>query len=468
MKIAKTTVILLIMTSFFASCSSLRYDRKENESAVQESIDKEVKSINAGDDWATNATETEYVPISVEWLSSFNDPKLLKLIKEGQTNNKTLKIAAANVEKAWLVADQAGAGLKPTLDLALGAARSDTGSTSAATNLSINLQASWEVDIWGRIRSGYDANVASAEAVNADFIYAQHSLSASIAKGYLLAIEAKLQKAATESNMSLLEKVLEIAEFKYKNGVVSLQDVALTRSDIAAARENLVRIEGSYRDALRALEVLIGRYPDAALELPTSLPELPPAPSAGIPAEILERRPDIVAAERKVAVAFNLTAQAKAAKLPRLSLTGSLGGASNELSSILDPAKIAWQIAGNLLVPVFDGGRLQREVDIATIEQEQALLTFAESALEAFSEVEQNLDQGQVLLARQIALKEVKQEIDKAYQIAELRYNEGESELIDVLNIQQRVTQADSNLIAIQRALLEQRINLYLALGGTW
>ena len=269
-------------------------------------------------------------------------------------------------------------------------------------------------------------------------------------------------------NMTLLEEILKIAKVKHKNGLVTLQDVALIRSDLAAARENSIKIEGSQRDALRALEVLIGRYPNAELDLPKILPKLPPAPSAGIPSEILERRPDIIAAERNVAAAFNKTDQAKAAALPRLSLTGNLGGASTELSSILNPVNIAWQLAGNVLMPVFDGGKRQREVDIATIEQKQALLNYAKAALDAFADVEKNLDQGQVLQKRESALLEVKREINKAYKIADLRYKEGEIELIDVLNIQQRLTSADSNIIALQRAQLEQRINLYLALGGKW
>ena len=182
----------------------------------------------------------------------------------------------------------------------------------------------------------------------------------------------------------------------------------------------------------------------------------------------LERRPDLIAAERNVAAAFQLTAQARAARLPRLSLTGSFGGASDQLSSVLNPSNIVWQVASNILVPVFDGGRLEREVEIATLEQEQALNTYAQNALEAFSEVEQNLDQGQVLLRREEALTKARNEINTAYEIAELRYTEGEIELIDVLTIQQRQVRAESNLIAIQRVLLDQRINLYLALGGQW
>ena len=131
-------------------------------------------------------------------------------------------------------------------------------------------------------------------------------------------------------------------------------------------------------------------------------------------------------------------------------------------------SNIIWQLAGNLLTPVFDAGVRKRDIEIATIEQEQALLNYGKTALEAFSDVEKSLDQGQVLEKRSKSLLEVKTEINKAYTIADLRYREGEVELIDVLNIQQRLTDADSKIIALKRAQLEQRINLYLALGGEW
>ena len=467
MKMARSGIVLFILALLLSSCSPLVYDREKEEKAAQQSIGGQVEEIGPASEWTINTDGTDYVPISVDWLSSFEDPLLLELIEEGKANNRNLRIAAANVEIAWLLARQASVGLRPNLDLALGGARTGRGSTPS-TNVNISLQAGWEIDIWGRIRAGYDAAVTSAEAIEADYVFAQHSLSASIARGYLLAIEAAKQVDLTRQNIQLLEKILAIAEFKYKNGAVTIQDVALARSDLATARDNLAEIEGSGRDALRSLEVLIGRYPNAQVDLPATLPILPPAPSAGIPSEILERRPDLVAAERNVAAAFKLTAQARAARLPRLSLTGSLGGASNELSSILNPANTVWQVAGDLLVPVFNSGSLQTEVEIATIEQEQALNSYAQTALEAFSEVEQNLDQGQVLLTRGKALTTASNEINKAYDIARLRYAEGESELLDVLTIQQRQARADSNLIAIQRALLDQRISLYLALGGEW
>lgn len=464
----KASVIVILMASLLASCSGIPLGKRAADVRIDEAIDREIERLKEpGDEWSTAMKNIARSPSHVNWLSSFDDPVLLRLIEEGKENNRTLKIAAANVARARLLAGQAGAGLKPTLDLAFSGAREGEDSTPESA-FDLNLQAGWEVDVWGRLRSGYAAGVASAEAIEADYNYARHSLGASIAKGYFLSVESTLQINSIERNIDLLQEILKIATIKYNNGSVTLQDVALIRSDLAANRENLIKIKGARQDALRALEVLTGRYPNAELELPKRLPELPPAPSEGIPSALLERRPDIVSAERNVAAAFNRTDQAKAAALPKISLTGSLGGASTGLSSILNSSNFIWQMAGNLLTPVFDGGVRKRDIKIATIEQDQALLNYGQKALEAFSDVEKNLDQGQVLQKRTKALLEVKDEINKAYKIADLRYIEGEIELIDVLNIQQRLTDADSRIIAIQRAQLEQRVNLYLALGGEW
>jgi outer membrane protein TolC len=261
---------------------------------------------------------------------------------------------------------------------------------------------------------------------------------------------------------------MRITQVKYDNGRASGQDVALNRANLAVAEEQLVALEGSQRDAIRALEVLLGRYPNAMTEIPNELPGLPSAPPAGIPSEILERRPDVVSAERQIAAAFSATDQAKAARLPKFSLTSSISGASTSLSDILDPANVAWQLAANLTAPLYGGGRRKIDVEIATIEQEQAIVNYVQTALVAFSEVEKNLDQGLVLADREKALSEARKQSAKAYRIAELRYNEGESDLLDTLQIQQQAISAESNLLAIKRSQLEQLINLYLSLGGSW
>lgn len=452
-------IALSIITLMSTSCAVKMQDSKIQEVAQ--------KAIDTPETWASKAEK--YKDIKIKWIESFNDPMMLKLIKEGEANNIDLKVAAANMDKAWLLAQKAGANLKPTASLSLGGARSGIAKKSSSSrNINIGLTSSWEIDLWGGIEAGVSASQASAESVEADYTFAKHSLSANIAKTYLKVIEAKLQADITRKNLTILTKTMRITKIKYDNGISSGQDLALGRANLAIAKDQLISIEGSQRDALRALEVLLGRYPSATLEIPNVLPNLPSQPPAGVPSQILERRPDIISAERKIAQTFNASQQAKVAHLPQLSLTSTVSGASNALSEILNPANVAWQLGSNLVTTLFDGGRKKIDVKIANIQQKQAISNYAKVALNAFSEVEMDLDQGTVLANREIALNEVLKESNKAYRIANLRYKEGEIELLDALQIQQQAISAQSNLVSIKRLQLEQRINLYLALGGNW
>lgn len=462
----KTTLGLMVTVLVLVSCAVS--DQK------QESKEAAHAAVPTADSWATQV-ESHSIKSQSEtgkWLESFNDPLLSKLVAEGLANNFDLQVAAGNMNQAWLLAEQSGAALKPTVNLSVGGARSGVLDSPAgrgpSNNTSVGLQASWELDLWGRIRSGVNAAEASAQAAEADYKYSQYSLSANIAKSYLKVIEAKQQEEIARKNLGILKETMRVTQAQYDNGVATGQDVALNKANLAAVQGQLASLEGSERDALRALEVLLGRYPSASVDIPGVLPKLPAPPPAGMPSEMLERRPDLVSAERQIAAAFNITNQAKAARLPSFSLTASVNSASSSLSDVLNPANAAWQLGANLLAPIFDGGQRRIQVEISTVEQKQAIANYAQSALNAFSEVEQNLDQSAVLAQREISLSEVQTESAKAYHIASLRYNEGEIDLLDSLQIQQQAISAESNLIALKGTQLEQRINLYLALGGDW
>lgn len=451
--------ILLIITLITTSCSI-----STSKIDTQKTIKKVLKAPKS---WNTKTIKDNN--ISTKWIKSFNDPIMLKLIQKGKANNNDLKIAAANMNIAWLLAKQSGAALKPTVDLSLGTTQSGKiNSSSSSSNNNIGLTVSWEADVWGRIQAGVDAATANAQAIQADYTFAKQSLSANIAKTYLKIIDAKLQAKLTRKNLEILKKTMRITQVKYDNGISSGEDIALNRANLASAKEQLIKIESSKRDALRALDLLLGHYPDAKLEIPNILPTLPPQPPADIPSQILERRPDIISAERKIASAFNATSEAKAARLPRFSLTSSINGASNSLSDILNPANVAWQLGVNLLAPLYDAGKRKIDVEIANVKQKQAISSYVQVALIAFSDVEENLDHGGVLANRKTALSEVLKQSQKAYRIAEFRYKEGEIGLLDTLQIQQQAISAESNLISIKRLELEQRINLYLSLGGSW
>ena len=406
--------------------------------------------------------------VQIGWIDEIGDPVLSQLVAEAQQNNKDLQIAAANVERSWALAGQAGAGLSPAVSLSSGADRSGNADGLSSAGYNVGVQASWELDVWGRIRAGNQAAVLSAQSAESDFVFSQNSLAAAVARAYFLAIEADRQVKVAENTLRALTETDRIVRVQNEFGLATSQDVALSRSDLARTRSSLVAAQGAQRNALRALEVLLGRYPAAELSVRMDLPAVPALPPAGTPSSLLERRPDVIAAERSVAAAFNSLDQAKAAQMPSISLTGSVGGASNDLSDLLNPTNIAWQAATSLVAPLIDGGLREAQVDQATAEQKQAIAAYGQTTLNAFQEVENSLDQNVVLRDQAAALNESAEEANKALRVVRLRYDEGETDLLDVLTIQQRVFTADADLVSIERARLDEWIGLNLALGGSW
>ena len=407
-------------------------------------------------------------PVQSGWIARLEDPVLDALVEEALANNRNLQAAAANVQRSWALAGQAGAALSPSVSLSSGATRSGNIEDTGADSYSLTGQASWELDLWGRIRAGNQAAVLSAEAAEADYVYSQYSLAAAVARGYFLAIEAGRQAETVRNTLDALNETDRIVGVQFEFGLATSQDVALSRSDLARTKDSLIAAQGSQRDALRSLEVLLGRYPAADLELRRDLPDVPAPPPPGVPSEILERRPDVIAAERRVASAFNSLDQAKAARMPSISLTGSLGGSSGDLTNLINPTNVAWQAATSLVAPLIDGGLRESQVEQANAEQTQAIATYADTVLTAFQEVEGSLDQTVVLKDRAVQLEEAASEARNALRIVNLRYEEGETDLLDVLTIQQRVLSNEGDVVSIERAQLDEWVGLNLALGGSW
>lgn len=455
--------LLISSLCFLAACSNIETEEKVAErraATMGESSPAAPRQFRAGADAA---------PVPVNWLDSFHSRQLDALVREAQANNRDLQAAAAGVERARALAVKAGAALKPSL--AVGTSGGGSGLLEGGgirEEFGLGAQVSWEIDIWGKLAASRRGAEASAQAAEAELKYARHAIAATTAKAYFVALEASLQEGLAEASIQTLEGVARIAQVQYDNGLANAQDIALSKSDLALARAQLEEVRLSRRDALRSLELLLGRYPGADLELAETMPQLPPPPPAGLPSELLERRPDVVAAERQVAAAFEETARARAARLPSLSLTGSLGTSSAELSNLLRPGNIAWQAASSLLAPILDGGARSADLAAATASQKQAVANYAQTALKAFGDVETFLDQGSSLARRAEQIDLAAEEASLALKIAQLRHKEGEAPLLDVLTVQQRVAARQSQAINMQRLQLTQRVNLYLALGGEW
>ncbi len=403
------------------------------------------------------------------WLSNFQDRRLSELVEEALRNNRDLQGGAAVVAEAEARARRAGADLRPTVDLAADAARSDVGtSSSASSQYNLGLQVSWEVDLWDRLGSESRAQALDAVAAAADFEFARQSLAARVAESWFVTIGNKLQLGLDEDVLAIESDTLDVVQLRVDAGAVSRVDLNVARAGVARAKESVARSQGNLEEAVRSLEVLLGRYPSAELDVIDQLTSYPEPIPAGLPSELLERRPDLVARDRQVAAAFNRTQAAKAARLPRLALTGAVGGASGSLRDVLNPSNVAWSLGTNLLAPLYDGGRLQADVDITTAQQEQALAAYASTALQAFEEVETALANERVLLVREERLTIVVDELADAVRILELRYNAGEIDLLSLNQVKKNYFTARDDLLRVQVERLRQRVNLHLALGGSF
>ncbi len=454
--------LLAASCALLASCASVG---PVNDSVAQMRTAESVPPIPP--EWTS--VRAKLGDVQVGWIAAFEDPVLVELVEEAQRNNRNLRAAAASVRRSWALASQAGAPLLPAIGASAGGSRTEiVDGPGDANSFDAGIQVSYELDIWNRIAAGEAAAIASAESAEADYVFTQYSIAAAVARSYFLAIESGEQVSVARNVTDALTEIVRIVDLRYRYGFASAYDVSLAKADLQSAKDSLAAAQNVQIEALRALESLVGRYPSGLLDTAQTLPIQPSPPAAGLPSELLERRPDLIAAERSVAAALNSRSQARAAKLPSLSLTGSIGGASPDLEDVLDPANMAWTLASNILAPIFQGGALDAAVDAADADVDATVAVYADTALNAFNEVESALDRGVYLRERRIALETSTAESRNALRLSNLQYDEGEIDLIDVLSIQQRVFGAESNLLAIKRAQLNQYLELSLALGGDW
>ena len=330
------------------------------------------------------------------------------------------------------------------------------------------ISASWELDLWGRVRYGKAASAAQALSAQADFEYARQSIAALVAKSWFLAIEAGLQVEAARETIRGSEELVRLAGERLRVGVGGQEDVFVARAGVGGYRDALRQLELGRTEAIRALELLLGRYPAAAAALAPRLPDYPGEVPSGLPSALLERRPDVVAAERRVAVAFNRIGEAKAARLPAIALTSSVSAISSDLFVLKDHSNPVWSVGANLLMPLFRGGALKTQVEIRTAEQKQAVAEYAAVGLRAFGEVESALAAEIAAREREKILTETLTDNQQALGVVQTQFKVGSTDLRFVTQRQLAVSATTSALIRVQAEQRVQRVNLHLALGGSF
>jgi NodT family efflux transporter outer membrane factor (OMF) lipoprotein len=402
-------------------------------------------------------------PVADRWLASFDDPALTALVVEALAFNADLRASAARVEQAAGYVKVAGATLLPSVAVfATGGDKSGGGGGLQG----IFLNAKLELDVWGRLRYETAAAEQQSAAVMADYAYARQSLAATVAKAWFVAIEAGLQRGIAQSALHSSESLLGLAQERLRIGNGNEQSVAQGRATVGTYRDTLRQIELARGQAVRALELLVGRYPSAELAVADRLSPMPAPVPVGVPSQILERRPDVVASERRVAAAFNRVGEARAAQLPRIALTAGGSSVSSSLLELKDTSNPIWSFGGNLLAPIYQGGALRAQVEIRTAEQKQAVAEYARTGQRAFGEVENALAADSALRDRDDILAATIRDSERALELAQIQYRVGVIDLRSVEQNQLTLYVARMSRLRVQTERLAQRVNLYLALGG--
>jgi multidrug efflux system outer membrane protein len=457
----KSLVLVCCFATGCAAGCSLAHP-PQHTSVVQKSLPKST-AIPAT--WSASAIAKDAV--ASDWLKSFQDPGLDAVVAEAIKNNLDLGQAAAKVEAARENVVLVGAQLKPQVGAGLAAAGTrDISQNSTYSSEKAYLGASWEVDLWGRVRAQRAAARADFEAVELDFAFARQSLAATTAKSWYLAIEMRQLVELAEQDVTLYEGLLRLAKIRAAAGRVAALDVVEVSASLNEAQSQLQTMQALYSEARRNLETLIGRYPAGELEVDQGFVPVPPPVQVGLPGSLLERRPDLLAAERHVLAAFRTVEASKLALLPSIVLTAEGGRLDDRLLSLLNLNPTLFRSAVQIYVPIYQGGALRAQIKISSAQQEQALAAYGSAALNAFREVEIALNnekmQGERLAYQQAAGKDR----GEAVRLGRIKYEAGVIDMLSLLQLQTAQIESEIQIVQTINSQLANRINLHLGLGG--
>jgi multidrug efflux system outer membrane protein len=411
----------------------------------------------------------------VAWWETFKDPTLQALIAESLQKNQDLALAAARVQQYRAVARGASADLWPTVNVGANGTYGQFPSKLSAPGSGVGgrytLEAglNWEADLWGRVRSARDAAEAQAQGSEEFRRGVVLSLVSGVAQAYLELRSLDLQLQVARVNGDLRKGTLDLFEAKARGGVASDLEVDQARADYAVTMAAIPSTERLIALKENELSVLLGR-PPGPIPRGEDLSKVvvPPSLPAGVPAALLERRPDLRAAEQEAIAATAGARVATADRYPRLSLAGLVGLGAPSGSPLFSPDALLWSVGGGLLAPIFDGGRLAANQDAAFAGMDVASANWRQAVLQALREVsDASVSVKKFTEVRQQNEVEVKSTANAA-RLAMLRYQGGVSSYLEVLDAQRRQFDSATNLVKSRRDEVVAVVTLYRALGGGW
>ena len=441
--------------------------------------DYQAPALHLPNEW-TASTSSETAPVTdqirlARWWMQFDDEILNDLIDQALADSLDLKLARARLQQARASRQLSEAGLYPTVSASAGANRSKNSEAIATlparTLYDAGFDAAWEVDVFGGTRLG-------VEAANADFVASQASLDntrvslvAEVARNYILLRAYQSRIAIARDNMANQSETVQITEWRYQAGLARASEVEQARTSREQTRAGIPDLEVSLVAAENRLAVLLGRnsgelHPKLAEKKP--LPVIPDSVAAGIPADVLRQRPDLIAAERTLAAETARLGQKLAQRFPNLTLSGSFGWQAYSFAALGGAGTVARALGGTLAATLFDGGRLRSQVAVQSAIQEQALLTYQSSVLAALEEVENALKNYAASRERFDARRAAAEAARNAAELSRKLYQSGLADFQQVLETQRTQLSAEDALAMADASLRTGLITLYKALGGGW
>lgn len=415
--------------------------------------------------------------VPAAWWSLYGDATLDTLQQQAAAGNQSIALSVARLRAARAAVASSSASLLPSLGASASSSRSRSGGTVQSdgssvsrigTSHSLGLNASWELDLWGRISGTVDAARASAQASADDLAAMRLSVQATVAQTYFSLRAAEAQARLLRETLDAYDRSWELTRNRQAAGVASLADVAQAESQYKNTQVQLLESETNRTQLEHALAALVGQAP-AAFSLPATaeLPA-PPAVPGQLPSQLLERRPDIAAAERRVAAANAQIGVARAAFFPALTLSGSVGYRGSELSNLLSAPNLFWSLGPALAVSLFDGGARNAAVESARASNDQAAASYRQTVLTALQEVEDNLTAATALAQEQQLQAEALAAAQRALDVVNNQYRAGTVGFLNVITAQASVLSSQRSLIDVKNRRLAAVNTLLKNVAGNW
>ena len=445
--------LLPLLTSFFLlACSNTS------------EVDKKLTNPSLPDNWQESK---QALSVENNWLSQLDNPQVQQLVIKALAANHQFAIQAYDLEIAEQQLIVSGSQLWPELDLSFRSGRSkDNQSDSYANSNSVNLNLSYELDIWGKLSAADQISNYNYLAQKATFEQYKQQLVVNVVTTWFKVIEADKLLSLYRSRVENSQQNLAIIEGRYRSGLTAALDVYLTRNDL---NNELTRVSEQATEKtklIRKLERLIGEYPKGELLVNANLPLLTNDIPIGLPSELISRKPELKASWYKLLSQDAALAYAHKQRFPSIILSGSVGDATADIGDLLSGSSLAWSLLGSISAPIFNAGRLQANEEKSRIELRQGEQLYLDTLYEAFSDVENAITTEKNLKHSYYTMLAAQENAKIAATLSFEQYQSGLVSYTTVLDAQKRSFEAQTTLIKIKNRLIANRINLHLSLGG--